>query len=760
MKKLSQIATILLLCTIVLSFGFNFFKPANAVDLEVLLVQQSLVVEVSGGGTTSPVPGTYLYDKDTTVSVTALPDSGWVLNHWLLNGSEAGSANPYNLTMNANYTLTAVFAEIINGDLIVKDDEVTEFVNRTIFLNGSITVKENGTLRFDSTRIIMNRSITVQENGTLFLNRTILIFNQTGIGYNMTFRNPVNGQPKLLSFDSNITSSVQIYMNGASATITNMASPSTFTLTNSFINVSGVKTDLFRILAENSSQVYLNNMRIEVDNLRVTNSSATLSNAKVTIFFAEINANANFSGSTVGQSLVLATNASARADNSTLTGVTVTNATAYITKSTVAGLKAYGNANLTLENCSAQWGTAISTVRVYDETQIFIYKSEFLNFASYNSSEAVLEKVRSVGSASFVRTYGQSKLKVNNSEQIEYFYLNGNSTVSITNTTSRNILAWENSNVSLSKVIVREDLSIFDNVFSRFTQIRSYQRFAISGYATTLISNSNLTIVDTWDASDFSVSNSSITSLTIAAFSNVEIVNSLINELKLQARSIKGNFSGFSSTSIGYWNIMQNNSLQLNPPGAVMPNLTLRNTQIPRYFSLEFSGTSDIHITNAKLYYVGAFDNTVIRMLNSTMETYDAEGLNAKIYSHLYFTFLVTNPQKVPIAGATIKIIDSNGAILDSGTTDVNGVFKSEKLLEGSIISNGKTVERSLIIEASKDNYFTRRLTAEYTGADTTLELPIPLPWWQEYWYLIVVYVVLAIFVVSIVALKKLGKIG
>jgi hypothetical protein len=575
----------------------------------------------------------------------------------------------------------------------------------------------------------------------------------------MTFKNPVNGQPRLLSFDSNITSSVQIYMSGTSATITNMTSPATFTLTNSFINASGLKTSLFRISAENSSQVHLRHIRTVVKNLRISDSSATLFNAMVESFFAEISANVNLSGSTVTTSFVLATSASALADNSTLTGVTITNATASITRTTVAGLKAYGNTNLTIEDCNAQWGAAISTVRVYDQTQISISKSEMLNLASYNSSDAKLEKVRSVGSSSFVSSYGQSTLNVNNSVQTDYFYLSDNSTASITNTTTRKILAWKYSNFSLSKVVVREDLSLFDNVFSRITQIRNYQRFSTSGYSIASISNSNLTIVSTWDTSTFSISNSSITSLLIAASSNVEITNSTMNELRLQAHSIQGTFKGLNSASIAYWNIMENNSLQLNPLGGIMPNLTLRNTQIPRHFSLEFSGTSNVNIINARLYYVGALENTVIKMLNSTMETYDVEGLNAKIYSHLYLAFLVVTPQNAPIQGATINIIDLNGTTIESGTTDVNGIFRSAKLLEATIIGNGRTIERSLMVEVSKDNYFARSPSAKFTGGDTIVELPIPLPWWQEYWYLVVVYIVLAIFVASIIALKRLGKI-
>ncbi|MEM2111220.1 MAG: LamG-like jellyroll fold domain-containing protein, partial [Candidatus Bathyarchaeia archaeon] len=94
------------------SFGDGVTELSNPLTITVPPVQYSLVIEASVGGTTSPVPGTYLYDEGSIVSVTALPDSGWVLSHWLLNGSEAGSAVQYDLTINANYTLTAVFAEV------------------------------------------------------------------------------------------------------------------------------------------------------------------------------------------------------------------------------------------------------------------------------------------------------------------------------------------------------------------------------------------------------------------------------------------------------------------------------------------------------------------------------------------------------------------------------------------------------------------------------------------------------------------------
>ena len=88
-------------------YGGTAFQPSSEV-----VRQYELIVEVSGSGTTSPVPNTYHCDEGSKVSITALPYSGWMLNHWLLNSSVAGSANPYTVTMDSNYALTAVFTEI------------------------------------------------------------------------------------------------------------------------------------------------------------------------------------------------------------------------------------------------------------------------------------------------------------------------------------------------------------------------------------------------------------------------------------------------------------------------------------------------------------------------------------------------------------------------------------------------------------------------------------------------------------------------
>jgi len=156
--------------------------------------QYELTITVSGNGTTTPAPGVHLYDEGANVSVTALPDSGWVLDNWLLNASDVGSANPYNLTMTSNYNLTAVFSEIpsVQYELVIgvvgngtttptpgthmfaADTEV----NLTAFADPGWTFLEwSGNLTGDEnpTTIVMdgNKTVTatfIQETYTLTIN--------------------------------------------------------------------------------------------------------------------------------------------------------------------------------------------------------------------------------------------------------------------------------------------------------------------------------------------------------------------------------------------------------------------------------------------------------------------------------------------------------------------------------------------------------------------------------------------------------------
>jgi hypothetical protein len=79
----------------------------------------ALTISSGSGGSTTPSPGAYQYTEGTPVAVTANPNSGYVLDYWLLDGQNAGAQNPITVTMNSNRSLQANFCQVPQHSLTV-----------------------------------------------------------------------------------------------------------------------------------------------------------------------------------------------------------------------------------------------------------------------------------------------------------------------------------------------------------------------------------------------------------------------------------------------------------------------------------------------------------------------------------------------------------------------------------------------------------------------------------------------------------------
>jgi len=69
----------------------------------------NLTITATTGGTTDPAPKVYSYTNGTPVEIIAIPDAGYGLDHWELDGFSIGSQNPILVMMDSNHTLNAVF---------------------------------------------------------------------------------------------------------------------------------------------------------------------------------------------------------------------------------------------------------------------------------------------------------------------------------------------------------------------------------------------------------------------------------------------------------------------------------------------------------------------------------------------------------------------------------------------------------------------------------------------------------------------------
>jgi len=634
----------------------------------------------------------------------------------------------------------AIDSENIVGDLIITGNEIREYIDTQLTIYGNIIIKNNATLRFE---------------------RTTIIFNQTGgAKYNITLENPINGLPRLIAMNSNITSigtSIPIYMYGSLAILTNLATSSTFLITGSTLNASGIRSDIQAITAQDFSQVFLSDYRISIPRLYLDNSAAIVSNGRVKDLIALHNSSITLLDSRVENSLTLNSvepgySGYAKVDRSAISDVRVINSSAFIANSTVKGLTSRGTANLTIGNCEPPY--IMTSVKVYDETKISISESEIATFASYNTSQAIVRKIRVVGSTSSVLIEGKSKADIYDSV-IDYFTVSENATVSITDSTTLQALAEKNSSINMSEFAVKQWLLIFDNACVSISNSTMYQVLATSGFSTASASSSKLNIVYVSDSSSFSVSTSSISLLRVLDSSNVTVSSSQVEELQIQARSITGTIYGFNQVSVTYWNSAKNNSVLPRPLDSYVPDLTLKNMQL-KNLTLQLFGDSNITIVNAKLKHIGASDNSIIKLENCTIETYEVRG-DSLMYSYWYTAIHATNPQKAPMAGATVDVIDPTGIVIESGVTDANGWFRSDKFLEASVIAS-TGVQRTLIYEVSQGDYFARHSAAEFNSGNIEIELPILIPWYQQHWYILVIAIALAMGIVFVIAFIRFRK--
>jgi hypothetical protein len=76
------------------------------------LVNYVLTITATTGGTTNPAAGTYTYANGTSVNVAATPNTGYQFDHWVLDGSPAGSVSPISVLMTSNHTIQAAFVQV------------------------------------------------------------------------------------------------------------------------------------------------------------------------------------------------------------------------------------------------------------------------------------------------------------------------------------------------------------------------------------------------------------------------------------------------------------------------------------------------------------------------------------------------------------------------------------------------------------------------------------------------------------------------
>ena len=127
----------------------NIIGSTNSADA-VLAVNFSLTATATAGGTVGKSPDQASYAPNTTVSVSASPNSGYIFVGW--SGDASGTNNPIDLTLTTNKAVTAAFASIATDLILDNTDPAVSFVGD--WQTGTSSVDKYGPdYRFASTAV-------------------------------------------------------------------------------------------------------------------------------------------------------------------------------------------------------------------------------------------------------------------------------------------------------------------------------------------------------------------------------------------------------------------------------------------------------------------------------------------------------------------------------------------------------------------------------------------------------------------------------
>ncbi|MEM1590047.1 MAG: DUF2341 domain-containing protein, partial [Candidatus Bathyarchaeia archaeon] len=128
-------------CKVTPNDGFGDGEPkfSNTITIGSSNVQHTLFITIFGEGTTNPAPyTTHQLNEGATVTLTAIPSIGWNFSCWLINDFVVVKANPYVLTINCDYNITANFAQ--NNYTLITDaigeGSIVKYPNKAYYTYG------------------------------------------------------------------------------------------------------------------------------------------------------------------------------------------------------------------------------------------------------------------------------------------------------------------------------------------------------------------------------------------------------------------------------------------------------------------------------------------------------------------------------------------------------------------------------------------------------------------------------------------------
>jgi len=579
-----------------------------------------------------------------------------------------------------------------------------------VTLIGNITVSGNDVLPMVNGQFDVKGNIIVEGNGTLFLKDAVLNLDQTAAyQYALFFRNPSGGNPRLVAENATLTSRTwfNVYFEGNSS-----AEANRFTI-------------LFaRIYTKGTSQIGLGNFRLKGSVNATESSSVTIYDSTMREPHPEVTGSFKAYGSSV-----------ISVSNLTLMNpFSYQSSTVYITNSKIEGtLRAYGSSRVVVTNSTKDW-----QVRSQDASAVMISGSVMRNGSTYGSSVASIFDTTMTGLNAYdssivsitgstlkaLRAYNQSRITLLRSKVTATTSLEASdsSVVWVRATTMEGLTARKSSTVTIANSTFGWHLYAFDT-------------------SKVDMSNSQANVIHAYDSSSLFISKSTAALAYASDSSKVAMTDSNLVELFIIGNALDSHMSDLKPSFLSRWDSSTDLSISLGQGGYV-PTVTLTRTEIRGGWGFFFSGASNVTIANSVIEHISLSSSSVARLINSTVASYYITS-GSKIYTYWYVDVYA-------VSGVSVIASYSNGTTAESRFADENGL--AELTLLGGLIDESGITSYGYTIDSSWNGNYQKQ-TIELTDNETINM--VQLPWWQQYWQLLLVGVVAALAVVIFLAIRR-----
>ncbi len=405
-------------------------------------------------------------------------------------------------------------------------------------------------------------------------------------------------------------------------------------------------------------------------------------------------------------------------------------------------VRLYNSSRLTVENSEEKW-----VMETYHFSSALIRNTTLWSAKTQHSS---LISIWDTTIKKGITSYDSSNVFLFNSKiQIptgfeQYLVAYDSSKVSLFSTTIKGLLSAHDTSIITADGSTIEWLTARGSSKLKLSKC-TFPSMYFNDFSQASISKSKIGLLHTYDWSRVSILDPNATELHVRDSSIVSIKGirgANIKQLNIYCKNTKGAFNGLKPDTYNQWNSLTDASIVVDSGGSA-PNITLDTVKISDGWSLFFSGSTNVSITDSKITHLRVSGTTTAHLLNTNISSYDISS-KAKIHVYWYL--------KVHAAGdATVKVSYYNGTAQESKTTDGNGLA-SFIVLEKTIDNSGTYATEDYLVDVTSPEYS----QSQWVTINRNMELVLtaPVPWWQQYWYLILLAAIGIIIAIATLKLK------